>query len=526
MTTKQLRSQIVHADPAEDNCNPVSETPANISLESLKSLWPLIIGLTFGRAGLIVACYGSYTQTDEGLFTDGAMLAALAVMLVAFAFLTARKATLSKKTVNRIMRACVALEVATIVALGVADLVRADSFAIRFALSASCTLVSSFAIFYWLRRARGTNSTIAATFVFSALILSEIELYLITFLPIWAGDFIAAALALTQYPCMVWARRQTQPRDIEVPTDPGDYFSFAGGMIRNVQFLTATAFGIGLLSIVIGLLRGYPDGASIPFTPLTRAAYGLITIAISAVVIALTLRSRKRILTVGIFIVMECLACMALIAYAAFPSSLEIGAVFTTTLNALMVAFTWYIIVAFMSHGWRDPYYYAMAGWFVWLGSRAVARTALLVFYQVFPSDILMQAVMGMFVVVSTQVILAQFLNIMRDANSTSASEKPAAEERPNTITRIMGLDGAENLATMRQAAMRHSAEVIGQQFLLSEREVDVLALYSLGFTQKRVAEELFISPGTAHAHIKRIYAKTGMHSRQEILDYIEKYVS
>ena len=57
-------------------------------------------------------------------------------------------------------------------------------------------------------------------------------------------------------------------------------------------------------------------------------------------------------------------------------------------------------------------------------------------------------------------------------------------------------------------------------------REVEVLSLYALGWTQKRVAEELFISPGTAHAHIKRIYAKTGLHSRQEILDYMEKYTS
>ena len=39
-------------------------------------------------------------------------------------------------------------------------------------------------------------------------------------------------------------------------------------------------------------------------------------------------------------------------------------------------------------------------------------------------------------------------------------------------------------------------------------------------------AEALFISQGTAHTHIKRIYPKTGMHSRQDILDYLEKYVS
>lgn len=73
---------------------------------------------------------------------------------------------------------------------------------------------------------------------------------------------------------------------------------------------------------------------------------------------------------------------------------------------------------------------------------------------------------------------------------------------------------------------MKHSAEIMGKQFLLSEREVEVLALYALGFTQKKVSEELYITQSTAHEHIKRIYAKTGMHSRQEIIDYIKQYAS
>ena len=38
------------------------------------------------------------------------------------------------------------------------------------------------------------------------------------------------------------------------------------------------------------------------------------------------------------------------------------------------------------------------------------------------------------------------------------------------------------------------------------------------------MAEELFITPSTAHSHIKRIYSKCGMHSRQEILEYLNSY--
>ena len=41
---------------------------------------------------------------------------------------------------------------------------------------------------------------------------------------------------------------------------------------------------------------------------------------------------------------------------------------------------------------------------------------------------------------------------------------------------------------------------------------------------QAKIAEKLCIAPGTAHTHVKRIYSKTDLHSRQALLDYIERY--
>lgn len=485
-------------------------------------LWPLILGLAFGRAGLIVASYGSYTSTDDGIFTDGAMLVALSVLAVFFIIITVSKRIVPKRIVNAAMRACVALE-ALVLGVGAAfDLTGTSDAAVQFALSSLCTLVASGAIYYWLRRARGTSTTAAAVFVFAALIVSEVEIYLCTLVPVFVGNLVAAALVLLQYPCMLWARRQRQPHAIVSPTQANDYFGFSKTMLQNKQFLVATALGIGCLSIVIGLLRGYPDGLAIAFTPVTRAAYGALIIAISAGLIAFLLKRRQHVMTVGVFVIMELLACFALIAYAAFPDMLDIGAVFTTALNALMVGFTWYIIIAFMSYGWRDPYYYAIAGWLVWLGCRAVARIALLGFYGLYANDILLSAMMGAMVVVSTQVVFVQFLNIARHA----AEEQEESGARRQSMLKIMGLDEHESLTDMRQASMKHNAEEMGKQFLLSDREIEVMALYALGYTQKRVAEELFITQGTAHAHIKRIYAKTGLHSRQEILDYLEQYAS
>lgn len=117
------------------------------------------------------------------------------------------------------------------------------------------------------------------------------------------------------------------------------------------------------------------------------------------------------------------------------------------------------------------------------------------------------------------------FLSIER-RHADEAEEAARVAENPSTLVRIMGLDKSRTLTDLRQESMRHSAEIMGKQFLLSDREVDVLALYALGYTQKKVAEKLVISQSTAHEHVKRIYAKTGLHSRQEILDYIAQYAS
>ena len=66
--------------------------------------------------------------------------------------------------------------------------------------------------------------------------------------------------------------------------------------------------------------------------------------------------------------------------------------------------------------------------------------------------------------------------------------------------------------------------KALGKQFKLSHREMQVLSLYAQGHTQKSVSDRLFISQGTTHTHIKRIYRKTGLHSRQDVLDYLQEY--
>ena len=49
-----------------------------------------------------------------------------------------------------------------------------------------------------------------------------------------------------------------------------------------------------------------------------------------------------------------------------------------------------------------------------------------------------------------------------------------------------------------------------------------VLGLLARGRDVPYVAEELVISKSTVRTHVKSIFAKTGVHSRQELIDLVE----
>lgn len=55
----------------------------------------------------------------------------------------------------------------------------------------------------------------------------------------------------------------------------------------------------------------------------------------------------------------------------------------------------------------------------------------------------------------------------------------------------------------------------------LSRREHEVFSLLSRGYTARRIAQELYISESTVQTHVKRIYAKCGVHSKQELIELV-----
>ena len=80
----------------------------------------------------------------------------------------------------------------------------------------------------------------------------------------------------------------------------------------------------------------------------------------------------------------------------------------------------------------------------------------------------------------------------------------------------LAGNDGSAEEAGAEQPGDPY--EAIGVEFQLSQRELEVLRLLAEGRSAKYVSEELVISFNTARSHIRHIYEKLDVHSKQELI--------
>lgn len=81
-----------------------------------------------------------------------------------------------------------------------------------------------------------------------------------------------------------------------------------------------------------------------------------------------------------------------------------------------------------------------------------------------------------------------------------------------------------DNLSEMviDKDSLESRCEAIVEQYGLSSREAEILPFALKGRTSERISQELFISKSTVDTHLRRIYNKVGVHSRQELIDVSE----
>ena len=92
-------------------------------------------------------------------------------------------------------------------------------------------------------------------------------------------------------------------------------------------------------------------------------------------------------------------------------------------------------------------------------------------------------------------------------------------------ITMVRQEYAIEELTRSPSAASELAAIVdsVAEEYRLSGREREIMALVGYGYTASAVAEKLVISPYTVNTHIQHIYRKLGIHKRSELISYLRR---
>lgn len=134
-------------------------------------------------------------------------------------------------------------------------------------------------------------------------------------------------------------------------------------------------------------------------------------------------------------------------------------------------------------------------------------------------------------VLIAPEPILAAVLTPIEDEDARfdgeGSNEHGAALSEPESATPASHSSTEDGPADTSappagKTLWKRRCELVCDTFKLTAREQEVLALLSKGHGSEYISEQLVISLYTARTHVRNIYSKTGVHSREELIQLIK----
>lgn len=348
----------------------------------------------------------------------------------------------------------------------------------------------------------------SAPLIFLTMALGSVGKTVIDLLPALAATIILMFLPIIAFTCVAWAKKET-------PETPPAYKYYN---TRTIGSLWRLVLGIAVYSFVVGVIQSMPlDMPLAAYEPMVLAHHGgeiLIASAFFCWVVFL----RRGLNFSRTWRVVLLLMATALI----FASQLQqvIGGYFYVMIG---IAQTALIILLFLAlgdiarHSSYNPIVVFATGWIAYslpfpLGD--IVGNAL----ASFASDF--SFVMGLTVwilIIATLFFLDESSvgkqPIFGELQDPGDDDAPA--RRFDAIQQALNDQEATDTLTLRCA-------YLSQELQLTPRETEVMEMLVRGRSKVYIADAFFISENTVRGHVKRLYTKVDVHSKQELVDKVE----
>ncbi len=180
--------------------------------------------------------------------------------------------------------------------------------------------------------------------------------------------------------------------------------------------------------------------------------------------------------------------------------------------DALWESNVWVLLIAIFAYDIRDSVY-AIRGLAVGLMFEAMCIGQLIARVSTLSFSSCALAVAGALTALYFFSVGGQLLRGVPKRKRPREEERQVEEPRARAETETEGeAMPSEMLAYCRKLALENG---------LTPREAEILGLIAMGRSAKYIAEELTISHNTTRTHIKHVYEKLNIHSKQELLDLV-----
>lgn len=311
------------------------------------------------------------------------------------------------------------------------------------------------------------------------------------FLPVWGQCLLGIALPIVSVLMCRVALANAR-------TDSNPTMRFES---HNMRGLWKVAVAIGVFSFVVAFLVGQFSGNQSAIPAADFLLSRLFEIIISAIVLFIAIKLNKPFNFSQLWRIALLVLAADMLTQITFPEITILRCVESSAWD-LIVLFAWLTLSDIAHHSKLPAPWVFGIGWACYTAPFAIGSIAA----SSYPAGAIDAPVIValMFVL----ILLSTFCLELRDQDTKWIF----AELRGEPVSEPVD-----------HRSIDERCEAVGKEHGLTPRELEIMQLLCRGRTKAYIAETLYLTENTVKGHTKHIYSKLDVHSKQELMDLVEK---